>query len=147
MCGAYMWGWIMRNNPLVQFSFLDSLGWRSPSCLESACVSRSSLTHMPVPAVLTYRQTAVYLGLSSVDALRMMVMRKKAPPSISYGIRDRRFRVADIDGWLAAKAAASVRREETSEHVEAPKRKRGRPTKAEVIARRGASQQIPHRRE
>jgi hypothetical protein len=92
---------------------------------------------LPAPAVLTYRQGANYLGLPSVDALRMMVYHKKGPPSISYNSRDRRFRIVDIDGWLAAKAAANERREAIAEAREPqPKRHRGRPTKVEVIARR-----------
>jgi hypothetical protein len=67
----------------------------------------------------------------------MMVYRKVAPPSIAFGKRDRRFRIVDIDGWLAAKAAAATKREAVTEVDEPlPKRRRGRPTKAEVMARR-----------
>jgi hypothetical protein len=67
----------------------------------------------------------------------MMVHRKKGPPSISYNSRDRRFRVVDIDGWLVAKAAANQKRGAIAEAREPqPKRHRGRPTKAEVIASR-----------
>jgi predicted DNA-binding transcriptional regulator AlpA len=83
------------------------------------------------PAVLTYAAAAVYLGLPSANALRQMARRGKAPPSIKFGKRDRRFIVAEIDQWLAAKS-----RVVKEEAPPAPPRRRGRPTKAEAIARR-----------
>lgn len=92
---------------------------------------------LPPPAVLNYRQASVYLGLPSVDALRMMVYRRSAPPSISFGKRDRRFRVSDVDQWLANKAKTAT--PEVAREPEPPRR-RGRPTKAEAAARcRGLS--------
>lgn len=98
-----------------------------------------TLSSSPQPAVLSYRQAAHYLGLPSVDALRMMVYRRRAPPSISFGMRDRRFRVVDIDRWLAAKAAAAI---ELPPAPAAPP-KRGRPTKVEQ-ARRQAMPNYVH---
>ena len=86
------------------------------------------------PAVLSYAQAAHYLGLPSVGALRNMVYRRAAPPSIAFGKRDRRFRRSDVDAWLDAKARAVPTVEAAV--VIAPRR-RGRPTKAEVAARRG----------
>ena len=77
-------------------------------------------------------QASAYLGLPSVGALRMMVYRGSAPPSIRFGMRDRRFRVSDIDGWLASKATVMHK---LPPAPAAPK-KRGRPTKAEQARRR-----------
>ncbi len=88
------------------------------------------------PAVLSYTQAAHYLGLSSVGALRNLVYRRSGPPSIKFGVRARHFRVRDIEAWLESKACgkvASVVKE--AGPPQAPKR-RGRPTKAEAIARR-----------
>ena len=94
----------------------------------------------PAPAVLTYSQAAAYLGLSSVGALRNMVYRNLAPPSIAYGKRDRRFPVRLMDAWIEAKAAGEERRQHVKEFERpTPPRGRGRPTKAEQIARRRAS--------
>jgi hypothetical protein len=88
------------------------------------------------PAVLNYAAAADYLGLPSANALRQMVCRKQAPPSFQFGKRDRRFRVADIDSWLALQV--EVKDEPTPPAPqEPPPRRRGRPTKAETIARRG----------
>ncbi len=81
------------------------------------------------PAVMNYAQAAAYLGLPTAGALRTMVYRRRGPPSVSYGIRDRRFRVVDLDRWLAGKAAAAVPAEPP------PRRRPGRPTKAEAAAR------------
>lgn len=94
-------------------------------------------TSATAPAVLSYVQCAAYLGLPSVGALWNMVYRGSAPPSIRYGKRDRRFRRADVDAWLEAKAAAA-RAEDAlvaAQHPPTPRR-RGRPTKAETVARR-----------
>ncbi len=93
----------------------------------------------PAPAVLTYSQAATYLGLPSVGALRNMVYRNLAPPSIAYGKRDRRFPVRSMDAWIEAKAAGEERRQQVKKlENPAPLRRRGRPTKAEQIARRRA---------
>lgn len=83
------------------------------------------------PAVLTYAMAAVYLGLPSANALRQMVCRGQAPPSFQFGKRDRRFRVIDIDNWLAAKAAGN----DVQPQKQSSPRRRGRPTKAEQMAR------------
>jgi hypothetical protein len=90
---------------------------------------------LPSPAVLSYRQAAHYLGLPSVDALRMMVYRNLAPPSIAFGKRDRRFRVVDIEGWLEAKVEASERRQAAI--ADPAPRGRGRPTKVDANRQRG----------
>jgi predicted DNA-binding transcriptional regulator AlpA len=88
---------------------------------------------MLAPAVLNYAAAAAYLGLPSANALRQMVCRGQAPPSIKFGKRARRFRVVDIDEWLAAKAEANQEQKPPP-----PPRRRGRPTKAEAMARRWA---------
>jgi predicted DNA-binding transcriptional regulator AlpA len=86
---------------------------------------------MIAPAVMNYATAAAYLGLPSANALRQMVCRGNAPPSFQFGKRDRRFRVVDIDAWLNAKVGII-------ELAPPPTpRRRGRPTKAEAIARRG----------
>jgi len=91
----------------------------------------------PKPAVMTYITCASYLGLPSANALRQMASRGTGPPSIAYGKRDVHFRVVDVDRWLAAKSAAVAKRAAIAEAKEPPsKRRRGRPTKAEEIARR-----------
>jgi hypothetical protein len=92
-----------------------------------------NLSPLPAPAVLTYATCAHYIGLPSANALRQMVCRKTAPPSFQYGKRDVRFLRSIVDAWLAAKSGGAI-----IEAVAPPpvKRGRGRPTKAEVIARR-----------
>jgi hypothetical protein len=88
----------------------------------------------PSQAVLSYSQAAAYLGLPSVGALRMLVYnRGRAPRSLSYNERDRRFRVSDIDAWLKAKSAVAQAKQEAVPELP---RKRGRPTKVEQAARR-----------
>lgn len=90
-------------------------------------------------AVMTYVQASAYLGLPSVGALRNMVYRRSAPPSIAFGKRDRRFRVVDMEAWLFAKAKASGAQESVDQgSAPCPPRRRGRPTKSEQIARRDA---------
>lgn len=97
----------------------------------------SKLPPSLAPAVLTYVEAAHYVGLPTVGALRTIVCRKRGPPSISYGLRDRRFRVVDLDMWLAEKSRSARAREEAlGVRQPAEKRRRGRPTKAETIARR-----------
>jgi predicted DNA-binding transcriptional regulator AlpA len=89
------------------------------------------------PAVLSYKEASHYLGIKSVGAFRNMVYRGNAPKSISYNMRDRRFRVADLDAWVAKKFdAARAEDAHVAEQVVARPKKRGRPTKAESIARR-----------
>jgi hypothetical protein len=87
-----------------------------------------------LPVVLSYKDAASYLGLSSVGALRNMVYRGIAPVSIAYGRRDRRFRVADLDAWIDARPTISLVRTCIAP-ANAPTKRRGRPTKTEVIAR------------
>ena len=86
-----------------------------------------------LPAVLNYDQAATYIGAPSPGALRQMVRRNTAPPSLSYHGRDRKFLKADLDAWIAAKARAS--RAEVAREPEPPRR-RGRPTKQEAAERK-----------
>ena len=93
----------------------------------------------PKPAVLNYADASSYLGLPSVGALRNMVYRELAPPSFAFGKRDRRFLVADLDRWLAAKAAGAQLRQAVERAADPPApRPRGRPTKLEQAVRRMA---------
>ncbi|BCI65863.1 helix-turn-helix transcriptional regulator [Acetobacter aceti] len=55
------------------------------------------------PAVLTYPQASEYLGIST-GRLRNLKWLGLAPRSVTYGKRDVRFRIADLDEWLAMKA-------------------------------------------
>lgn len=74
-----------------------------------------------LPAVLGYEDAARYLGVSS-GRLRNLKWLGMAPPHISYGKRDVRFRVIDLDEWLSQKA----NKYEPQKTVE-PVRKRSRP--------------------
>lgn len=56
-----------------------------------------------LPAVLGYEDAARYLGIST-GRLRNLKWLGMAPPHISYGKRDVRFRVIDLDEWLSQKA-------------------------------------------
>ena len=55
------------------------------------------------PAVLTYVQAAEYLGISP-GRLRNLKWMGRGPRSVTYGTRDVRFRIADLDAWLDQKA-------------------------------------------
>jgi hypothetical protein len=89
------------------------------------------------PVVLGYAAAADYLDLPSANALRQMVCRGKAPPSIKFGPRSRRFRVADIDRWLADKA--NVTQAEVPPPPRASDQSRNDSTVIEVIQLRSAS--------
>ena len=66
-----------------------------------------------------------------------MVYRRNAPPSIAFGTRDRRFRRVDVDAWLEAKARDAQADNVMAAAQQPPTpRRRGRPTKAETVARR-----------
>lgn len=67
----------------------------------------------------TYEAAAAYLAIAA-GTLRNLVSKGKGPASIKIG-RARRFRVDDLDAWLAA------HRDET----QAPRRRPGRPRKGE----------------
>jgi predicted DNA-binding transcriptional regulator AlpA len=95
----------------------------------------SSTISEPAQAVLSYVQAARYLGLPSVGALRTMVWRGRAPKTISFGRGDKRFRRVDIDAWIAERAAIADA-EAACHRAPPPPPRRGRPTKAEAIARR-----------
>lgn len=74
-----------------------------------------------LPAVLGYEDAARYLGIST-GRLRNLKWLGMAPPHISYGKRDVRFRVIDLDEWLSQKAN-KFEHQQTFE----PVRKRSRP--------------------
>ena len=55
-----------------------------------------------LPAVMDTRQAAQYLGVS-YGRLRNLLWLGKGPKSFNYGKRDRRFRVSDLDAFIAVK--------------------------------------------
>ncbi|MBB2164637.1 helix-turn-helix domain-containing protein [Gluconacetobacter sp. 1b LMG 1731] len=55
-----------------------------------------------LPAVMDSKQAAEYLGLS-YGRLRNLLWLGLGPKSFSFGKRDRRFRVSDLDAFIAAK--------------------------------------------
>lgn len=55
-----------------------------------------------LPAVMDSRQAAEYLGVS-YGRLRNLLWLGLGPRSFSFGKRDRRFRVSDLDAFIAAK--------------------------------------------
>ena len=81
-----------------------------------------------MPAVLGYEDAARYLGIST-GRLRNLKWLGIAPPHISYGKRDVRFRVVDLDDWLSQKAG-KFESHPTSE----PVRKRSSPRLRKGIA-------------
>ena len=78
-----------------------------------------------LPAVMNYEQAGRYLGISA-GRLRNLRWLGMGPPSISYGKRDVRFRVVDLDSWLARKAG------QPSVMVPARKRLNPRPRKGGI---------------
>ncbi|MCX2563701.1 helix-turn-helix transcriptional regulator [Acetobacter thailandicus] len=73
------------------------------------------------PAVLNYESAAAYLGISP-GRLRNLMWLGIGPKKISYGKRDVRFRVQDLNEFIASKA-------EQFPNNEGIKRPRGRPRK------------------
>ncbi|MFS3136170.1 helix-turn-helix transcriptional regulator [Gluconacetobacter sacchari] len=55
-----------------------------------------------LPAVMDSKQAAEYLGVS-YGRLRNLLWLGLGPKSFSFGKRDRRFRVSDLDAFIAAK--------------------------------------------
>ncbi|ACI50266.1 helix-turn-helix domain-containing protein [Gluconacetobacter sp. 1b LMG 1731] len=55
-----------------------------------------------LPAVMDYKQAAEYLGVSH-GRLRNLMWLGCGPKSFSFGKRDRRFRVSDLDAFIGAK--------------------------------------------
>ncbi|MBB2154788.1 helix-turn-helix domain-containing protein [Gluconacetobacter diazotrophicus] len=55
-----------------------------------------------LPAVMDSKQAAEYLGVS-YGRLRNLIWLGLGPKSFSFGKRDRRFRVSDLDAFIAAK--------------------------------------------
>jgi len=82
-----------------------------------------------LPAVMDSRQAAEYLGVS-YGRFRNLLWLGLGPKSFSYGKRDRRFRVADLDDFINRKVAAN------NPELSAPsvKRPRGRPRKGVALA-------------
>jgi predicted DNA-binding transcriptional regulator AlpA len=94
---------------------------------------RRSPTASLTPAVMNYAACADYIGLPTANALAQMVSRGNGPPWFRFGKRDVRFMLSAVDAWLAGKAGPPP----VSPAAPPPvKRGRGRPTKAEQIARR-----------
>ena len=81
--------------------------------------------HGRLPAVMNYADASRYLGISE-GRLRNLKWMGLAPPSISYGRRDVRFRVVDLDAWLARKAGQMP---ESDSGEPARKRRQPRPRK------------------
>jgi len=77
-----------------------------------------------LPAVMDSKQAAQYLGVS-YGRLRNLLWRGHGPKSFSYGKRDRRFRVSDLDDFINKKVIAN-NPEKSAPPV---KRPRGRPRK------------------
>ncbi|WP_336764315.1 helix-turn-helix domain-containing protein [Asaia sp. VD9] len=73
------------------------------------------------PAVLNYEDAARYLGISS-GRLRNLKWMGIAPKSISYGRRDVRFRVTDLDAWLDQKAGVALPPEPARKRPKRPRR-------------------------
>ncbi|MFT8420088.1 MAG: helix-turn-helix domain-containing protein [Gluconacetobacter sp.] len=71
-----------------------------------------------LPAVMDTKEAAEYMGIS-YGRLRNLIWMGLGPRSFSYGKRDRRFRVSDIDDYIAAKVG----------DVPVVARPRGRPRK------------------
>lgn len=87
---------------------------------------------------LDTRQAAEYMGISA-SWLAHARMRGEGPVWISIrGTRIVRYEVADLDDWLSSMKVASGKSLEPPPFTDNAPRRRGRPTKAEAIARRDA---------
>jgi len=73
------------------------------------------------PAVLNCEDAARYLGISP-GRLRNRKWMGIAPKSISYGRRDVRFRVTDLDAWLDEKAGVVPPPEPARKRPKRPRR-------------------------
>jgi predicted DNA-binding transcriptional regulator AlpA len=87
------------------------------------------------------QEMATILG-KSASAIHAHLARKQfdaVPPPMRLG-RRLAWLVEAVDAWIAAKAAqATAQAEEYKEFMQAPPKRRGRPTKAEVKARERSS--------
>lgn len=82
-----------------------------------------------LPAVMDSKQAAEYLGVS-YGRFRNLLWLGLGPRSFSYGKRDRRFRVTDLDDFISQKVM-----ENNPELAPPPvKRPRGRPRKGLALA-------------
>lgn len=81
------------------------------------------------PLLLDYENAAAVLGLSR-PALRDLIYKRRGPATVNIGRRTR-FAYKDLEAWVDQhrKPTASL------PVVEMPKRKRGRPSIADQIAR------------
>jgi len=81
----------------------------------------SELPESVRPAVLTYPQAAQYLGISE-GRLRNLKWMKIGPRSVTYGKRDIRFRISDLDEWLDLKAGVTPPPEPARKRAKRPRR-------------------------
>jgi len=84
----------------------------------------SELPESVRPAVLTYPQTAQYLGISE-GRLRNLKWMKIGPRSVTYGKRDIRFRISDLDEWLDLKAGVTPPPEPARKRPKRPRYRSG----------------------
>lgn len=81
----------------------------------------SELPESVRPAVLTYPQAAEYLGISQ-GRLRNLKWMRQGPRSVTYGKRDIRFRISDLDEWLDLKAGVTSSPEPARKRPKRPRR-------------------------
>ncbi len=69
-------------------------------------MSLAHSTPIPAPAMLDERAASIYLGVSP----RLLYDLRKSGqlPSVTVGKRGVRYRLLDLDGWMAAQASKSV---------------------------------------
>lgn len=91
---------------------------------------------------LDTRQAAAYMGLSA-SWLAHARMRGEGPAWIPVtGTRIVKYEQADLDDWLASMKVCGGRPQQLPPIVSSAPRRRGRPTKAETIARRSSGQSV-----
>ncbi len=66
----------------------------------------SELPEFGLPDALTHPQAVEYLGISE-GGVRNFKWMKIGPRSVTYGRRDIRFRISDLDEWLDLKAGVT----------------------------------------
>lgn len=69
-------------------------------------MSLAHSTPVPAPAMLDERAASIYLGVS--PRLLYDMRRGGKLPSVTIGKRGVRYRLADLDAWMASQAAKSV---------------------------------------
>lgn len=91
---------------------------------------------------LDTRQAAAYMGLSA-SWLAHARMRGEGPAWIPIrGTRIVKYERGDLDDWLASMKVCGGRPQQLPPIVSNAPRRRGRPTKAETIARRSSGQSV-----